>query len=464
LTTLLAERVGSDPFVAFLVAVILFGLGRVVIRRVAFAEANPWLVRIMVISLILHLLAAPTQVFVTDHFYHGISDWNRYTTQGRLLAPDFRHFNFTLANANVRQVVNDGSVSIATGIVMAIVGANNIAAFLVFAWLSFIGSIWFFRAFSLTFPGADHRRYALMLFFFPSLIFWTADSSKESIMTFALGLVAYGAAKILRRRPGGFVMLVPGAAIGVLIRPNELVLVLAGFVVAMTVPTASVRKNLGGLRRFAGLVFCAILFILAVSLTEHYLISSGSVSGQLQATSANNSLANSGGIPYSTDPATYPRDVYEILFNPLPINAHGFGELVAAVENTILLGLIIASRRELRMLPRAIFARPYVMMCLVYATAYMYVFAALGNLGLIERERTMLMPFLLVLFCIPRSPRHTPPRYDWELRRRARLERRRAIEAMQARRWMRGLRAPVASPPQRPPSPTESTTGSSGSP
>ena len=68
-----------------------------------------------------------------------------------------------------------------------------------------LGSIFFFRAFTLTFPGASHRRYAILLFFFPSLIFWTADASKESIMTFGLGLAAYGCAKILARRPGGFV-------------------------------------------------------------------------------------------------------------------------------------------------------------------------------------------------------------------------------------------------------------------
>ena len=109
-----------------MVAAALFGLGRVVIRRVAYAENNPWLVRILTISLLLHLLAAPAQIFVVDHFYHGIADWIRYTHQGALLAPNFRAFNFTTAGANVRQIVNDGSVSIATGIVMAIVGVNRV--------------------------------------------------------------------------------------------------------------------------------------------------------------------------------------------------------------------------------------------------------------------------------------------------------------------------------------------------
>jgi len=111
-----------------------------------------------------------------------------------------------LANANVRGIVNDGSVSIATGIVMAIVGTNQIATFLVFSWLSFLGTILFYRAFTLTFAGAPagHRRYALMLFFMPSVIFWTADVSKEAIMMLSLGLTAYGIAKVLVHRRGGF--------------------------------------------------------------------------------------------------------------------------------------------------------------------------------------------------------------------------------------------------------------------
>ncbi len=49
----------------------------------------------------------------------------------------------------------------------------------------------------------------------------------------------------------------------------------------------------------------------------------------------------SSGVPYSTDLATYPRDVYEVLFNRLIFNAHGNAELVAGLENTILIVLIL---------------------------------------------------------------------------------------------------------------------------
>ncbi len=435
---LIAAQIPSEPFVALLVAAILFGLGRLIIKRVAHAEANPWLVRVLTISLVLHLLAAPSQIYVVDHFYHGIADWNRYVHQGALLAPNFRHFDFSTSGADVRQIVNDGSVSIAAGIVMAIVSINQLAAFLVFSWLSFIGAVFFYRAFTLTFANGDHRRYALMLFLMPSLIFWTADISKESLMMFSLGLIAFGAAKFLARKRGGFVLVVPGAFIGVYVRPNELLLIVAGFVVAMMIPTAGARKTFSGLRRLISLVFLGALLYLSVTVTVRYL-HHGLNTNSLQTTNANNAESGfSGKIPYSSNFATYPRDIYEVLFNPLPFNSHGFGERVAALENTVILGLILMSLRNLRMVPRAAFARPYVMLCAVYTATFFYTFAALGNLGLIERERTMMIPFMLVLLCVPRGPRGSPPRYEWELRRRARLQRRLAAEKLRASR-LRGV-------------------------
>lgn len=173
---------------------------------------------------------------------------------------------------------------------------------------------------------------------------------------------------------------------------------------------------------------------LSVTVTVRYL-HHGLNANALQTTNANNAATGfSGGIPYSTNIATYPRDIYEVLLNPMLFNAHGFGQRVAALENTVILVLIVMSLRNLRMVPRASFARPYVMMCLVYTGSFIYTFAALGNLGLIERERTLVLPFLLVLLCIPRSPKGKRAKYDWELRRGDRLRRRAMIEQRTGRR------------------------------
>ena len=134
----------------------------------------------------------------------------------------------------------------------------------------------------------------------------------------------------------------------------------------------------------------------------------------------------SSGVGYSQSPLYYPKDIYVVLFDPLPFNAHGSGEKFQALQNTVLLGMLIASLRNLRILPRAAFARPYLIMCFVYVVSFCYFFAALGNLGLIAREATVMVPLYLGLLCIPRGPRRRPPRYIWELTRRQRAAYRRS--------------------------------------
>ena len=402
------------------VAVLIVVATRPIIRRVAILEGHAWLVRVMTISLILHLVAAPAQIFVVDHFYHGIADWLRYDNQGAGLAGSFRHFDFSLANGNLRGIVNDGSVSIAAGIVFTFVGTNPLAGFLVFSWLAFLGTMFFFRAFALTFAGADHRRYAYLLFFLPSMIFWTADVSKEAIMMLSLGVLAYGAPRSWR----GDAVDSPWSSWGwpsaSSSDPNELLMVAAGFTVAMILASAGTRRPGAGGHRVLTIAFFGTLLAVSVYLTLHYLHGSGGSLSLDQVQQNNASNGGSGGIPYSTNLLTYWRDVYVILLDPLPINFHGLGEMIAALENTIILGLIVASWRQLQIVPRASFARAYVMMCAIYSFGFIYAFAALGNLGLITRERTLLFPFLLVLLCIPRAKRGQPPRYIWELKRKQR--------------------------------------------
>jgi len=424
---ILAVNTPSEPVFALAIAVVLFALSRPIIRRVAAAEKNPRLVKILTASVALHLLAAPLQIWVVDHFYGGVADWTRYDSQGVALASNFRHFNFALGH--LHGIVNNGAVSIIAGAVYAIVGTNQLAVFFIFSWIAFIGLLLFYRAFTLTFAGADHRRYAILLFFLPSLIFWVADVSKEAIMTFALGLIAYGAAKVLARRRGGILMIVPGAVIAGFVRPNELLLAVGGLVVAVMIMPSAPWRRMSGLTRVLSFVFLAAVLGVSIYMTVHYLHGkNGSLS--LNQISKNNAGTTSGhgssNVSYSSSPASFPRDIYTVLFDPLPINAHGKGEILAALENMIIIGVILTSLRRLRIVVRASFARPYVMLCAVYTVGFIYTFAALGNLGLITRERTVLLPFFLVVLSIPRSPKGAPPRYEWELRRRDRLRLRRS--------------------------------------
>ena len=420
-------HIPSNPIGVVVVAAVLLLVSRPIIARTTASQAAPWLSRILMASLVIHLLAAPAQIYVVDHFYGGIADWLRYDNQGSQLAPAFRHLDFSLSSAHVGKIVNNGSVSVVAGGVMALTGVNQVAAFMAFAWMSWLGTIFFYRAFTVTFPEArdSHRRYAILVFFLPSMIFWTADVSKEAIMMVSLGVATYGAALVLARRPRGFTYLTLGAAMGALISPNELLLLLAGFAVALMIRPADRGRTYSGIRRVAGLAFMLVLLSASLYLTLHYLHSSGGTLSLSQTNQNNNGTGagfGSSGAGYSSSPLAFPSDVYTVLFDPTPLNAHSTGARLASLENLIIGVLILASLRRLRILPRTAFCRPYVMLCTAYTLMFIYAFAALGNLGLITRERVLMLPYLLVLLCIPRAPSGTPPRYPWEVRRKNRRQ------------------------------------------
>jgi hypothetical protein len=367
------------------------------------------------------------QIWVVDHFYNGVADWLRYDNQGSALASAYRHFDFSVPG---RRLVGDGMVSAFTASVFAIIGVNQIGAFLIFSFFAWLGLVFFYRAFSLTFAAAsNHRRYAILLFFLPSLVFWTADVSKEAIMTLSCGLAAFGAAKILARRRGGFVLLIIGSAIGGAVRPNELLLLLGGFSIALMILPAGPRRTLGGVRRVGAIAVLLALLGVSVYMTLHFLRSSGGSFSLTQISKTNKGSTagfGSSNVTYSPGPKGFPHDIYTVLLDPLGFNAHGNGQRLASLENFVILGVIASSWRQLRIVVRASFARPYVLLCCIYSLGFIYTFAALGNLGLITRERTLLFPFLLVVLSIPLTPKGEEPQFEWELRRRDRLRRRRA--------------------------------------
>ena len=152
----------------------------------------------------------------------------------------------------------------------------------------------FFRAFSLTFAGADTKRYAYWIFLLPSILFWTADVSKEAIMMLALGLVAYGAAKFLAHRRGGFALALVGVTIGFFVRPNELLMIVAGITVAMMVSQAGRGAAVSAGRRLLSLLFFGSVLIVSIYLTLHYLHGSGGTLGAILTGVFATNLVNDG--------------------------------------------------------------------------------------------------------------------------------------------------------------------------
>ena len=118
---------------------VLLAISVPIARRMGRNEGDPRLTTLLIIGLLLHFLASPAQIFVDNHAYHGVADFSGYVHQGATLSANFRSFHFTTAGAGLRSALGDGSVSIAAGVVFTLVGVNEVAAFFVFAWFSWLG-------------------------------------------------------------------------------------------------------------------------------------------------------------------------------------------------------------------------------------------------------------------------------------------------------------------------------------
>jgi hypothetical protein len=424
-------KLPSQPLVVVVVLMVLVAVSVPIARKVTRSDGDPRLQKLLMIALFLHFVGSCATIFVDNHVYHGVSDFTQYVHIGAIASNNFRSFHFTLQGTGIKTPVGDGSVSIATGVVFSLVGVNELAAFFVFAWLSWLGTIFFYRAFCTTFPEGGHRRYALMLFLLPSLLYWTSDVSKESIEMFALGVATLGVSRVMVRKPRGYPLIILGTAMGIVTRPDEFAILFGAFTVALFFRPQTSSQAVRAVRRLGTLAFLFVVLAVTVVLTAKFVHSNASgvhsLSGLLGKAHKNNGAATGVGttdVPYSSDPLLFPRDVYYVLFDPLPITARSLTQLIAAGENTVIFILIITSLRRLRLVWRAGRQRAYVILCTVYSLAFIYAFAALANLGLITRERTLMLPYLLVLLAIPMVPKGRPPAYPWEKRRPKRREQR----------------------------------------
>ncbi len=161
----------------------------------------------------------------------------RYHAAGTVLAPLFRHGIY----GDLGQISGTRFIEILTGQVYALTGPTRLGGFMVFSWFAFLGCYLFYRAFRIAYPDGDGRRYALLVFFFPTLLFWPSSIGKEAFMMLVLGAAALGAAQLFAGRFRGLVWLALGLWGAAVVRPHMALIVGAGLVVAA--PMALLRRR-----------------------------------------------------------------------------------------------------------------------------------------------------------------------------------------------------------------------------
>ncbi|MEI8001223.1 MAG: hypothetical protein WCI50_07710 [Actinomycetes bacterium] len=386
-----------------IIAPILVGLTIPFALRLARSEGDPQYFPLVMAALVAKLGAALVRYYISFVVYHGLTDAQQYDQAGAQLAPQLRRFIFP----NTATLVGTNFIKLLTGIVYAIFGTSRIAGGFAFAWIGFLGLLMMVRAFRVAIPDGAFRRYTILVLFLPSLMYWPSAIGKEAWMMLCLGAAALGVALMFRSRSGGLVYFILGVAGLLMVRPHMALIVFAGLVFAFALRKAPGRSMATPIFRILGLVVVVVLGAFLASRTASFLkqdaFTTNTISSALTSTVGQ---TQEGGSSFSPVIIHTPLDVgpafATVFFRPFPFEAGSSQELVTAAECSFLLGLMFFSWNRLRSIPKLIRTTPYVAYCVGYCAAFTFAFSSFANFGILARQRTQALPFLLVLFALPR--------------------------------------------------------------
>lgn len=398
-------RTTYDVWAGYLFAPVLFCVTAPLLKRMLDkVEPDRLIHRMVYAALALKLLGGFARYY-TNELILGGGDAKLYHFFGSGIAEEFRHFVFggPAFQEYIPRLSGTAFMRLATGVLYTVTGSTQLGGYVIFSFLSFWGMYLFYRAYRIAVPDGLHRRYAALVFFLPSMLFWPSSIGKEAWMTTMLGLTAYGAARIVARLPGGYGFLFTGMLATAMVRPHVTAVIGAGVAAAFVLRRGDGNTGGAGRKVLSLMVMAVAAGILATQLQSFFGMEDGlDLQGVLDETTRRSSQGGSAYEPVrASNPAQIPWAFVTVLFRPFLFEASGATGLITAAEGTVLLGLFVWNLPRLIRLPATIIRYPYVGMAVVYTIIFVFAFSAVGNFGLLARQRTQLFPIAVIPLTVP---------------------------------------------------------------
>lgn len=404
---------------AIIVIPLVTAANLVLIWRVSRRADESWLGPLLVVALGAKLVGTLARYVVAYVVYNGAADAERYNLYA---ASHYELWRDGFIQWEWGGKQGTQYMELITTFIYTAVGPSPLAGFVIFASLAFWGQFLAYRAFRIALPKGDGKRYALLVFLLPSMLYWPSSIGKESWLLLFVGITALGAARFFGRHPGALPLLFVGAAGTAIVRPHMAVLLFAAIIVAQLFrPTSA--KSTGILAKIGGLV---VMGAAAAFLTTQAAAFLGIDDLDWQAVSESIDWAGGqtqqGGSAFSPVPIGSPwgvlAAVVTILFRPFPWEAGNVQMLGQSLEGLLLLALTVRAWPRLRRLPKLARQAPYLLFAVAFVAVFILAFAGFGNFGILARQRVLMLPFFLVLLALPATDQSLDPAStEWEFTR-----------------------------------------------
>lgn len=360
------------------------------------------------------VIGATTRYYMVDAVY-GAGDSLSYDNAAAELVEPFRRGTF----GGLGEVTGTRFLEIVNGLVQAIIGETMVGTFLVFSFFGFVGLCLLYVAFCEALPDGDRVLYRRLLFLTPTLWFWPSSVGKEAFLMLSIGVVAYGLSRLLHGHLGGAVMAGLGLWGAGVVRPHIALMLVVGAIAAL--PPArdrgaerqvlSDQPRSRALRKVAPLLIVLALPLMLGSVESYFGIDSLNVDSATEFREEVVRRTSQGGSefvpPDTSGPPGLAQGLVTVIARPFPWEADGFQRL-AAIEAVVLaaVALVAMQRRGLDAL-RAVSQR-WPRFALVYVLAFAWGFSAVGNFGILARQRSLMLPFVFVLVAAATRPAVPP--------------------------------------------------------
>jgi hypothetical protein len=402
---LLAVAGNKQAIGAVVSGALLFVLMRYIAQRLAVLDGNPQLLPILMGAFCLKLLGALVRYWVAAVYYHS-GDFFSYDTWGQKIASGLRHGHMTSIPG---RLAGTNFVRYVTGFVYLVTPARLLSGFFVYAFLSFIGFIFFWRAYRVAISDKNDIRYLKWVVLLPSLIYWPSAIGKDAFIVLAAGIASYGVARLVT---GSFLPAVVALGLGVAgmcyVRPHVALVLCAGLIAALFIG----RKQNGLMTTLLSMgLVVGLGFVVIHASSSFFGVSNLNPANIAKTLSDVSSQSGEGGSRFSpiiaSNPIKYFGSLFTVLYRPLPIEAHSGPELLTSLEGVVLLVMTIKTWKRSVGAIRSSRRYPYFTFAFVSILVFGFAFSGISNFGILARERTVILPLLLVFLTLP-APENGP--------------------------------------------------------